>query len=380
MLLAVPLALAGLAVLPVWAQVPREIAYLGAGGSVWLMDVESGEGMQLADVQEFTALDWAPDGQRLVLLKGGPIFEGGHEIYVLDADGSDLTKVAEGYAPVWYSDSRRILYVSNYTPSEQGAEQSLRVVNLAEGTDVTLATRLWVSGLWPVERAQHSSDERLIAVYVAGLEMEGHIVVVNDEGRVVWEIPGFVYSADSFAWAPDSQQLAYRDSGEPFMGGEDPSWKIVRADAQEVIHTLNQAGFWPRWSPDGKRIAALLWEEGGGFSVMMVDPLSGELLLQTDRVSGELWNSRPNWSPDSSSLLFTSSEDGQTRVYVLDHGGAPRSVAEGQYADATWALDGSLIVMAAGEEGAREISLVAADGSGVSKVGDGWMPRWRPGA
>ena len=52
MLLAVPLALAGLAVLPVWAQVPREIAYLGAGGSVWLMDVESGEGMQLADAQE----------------------------------------------------------------------------------------------------------------------------------------------------------------------------------------------------------------------------------------------------------------------------------------------------------------------------------------
>ena len=376
--LTVSLGMAALVAFPVGAQSEGQIAYLGVGGSVWLSDLGSGERTQLADAQGFTALDWSPDGQRLVLVKGGAVSQGSGDIYVLDPDTAALTKIGDGYAPVWSSDGKRILYVGDFTPSEQGTEQSLRLFSLADGTDHDLATQRWVSGLWPIEAVRYSADEELIAVYVAGLEMEGHIVIVDHDGRTTWEIADFVYSADCFDWSPDDHRLVYRDSGDPFMGGEYPSLKIVRPENQEIVFSLDEGGFWPRWSPDGRSIAGLLWEEGGGFRVMIVEPLTGELALQSERVSGDLWDSRPHWSPDGSSLLFTSTENELTQVYAMDRTGALQSIAQGRRPEARWSPDGNAIALAMGEEGDREVFVVNADGSGERKVADGSTPRWRP--
>jgi dipeptidyl aminopeptidase/acylaminoacyl peptidase len=365
---------------PVLAQPLEQIAYLGEGGSVWLMDVESGETVQLAGAQGFVTLAWAPDGQRLALVKGG--WTGGEtkEIYVADVDSGDPTRVADGYAPIWSSDGERILYVGNFIASEEGAEQSLRLLDLTDGADTTLVEQRWVSGLWPIEEARYSSDETLLAVYVPGLELEGHIVIVDDEGSVVWEIPDFVYTVDGFDWSPRSSLLLYRDSGQPFMGGEGPSLKIVRAEKQELVHSLAEAGFWPRWSPDGSRIAACLWQEGGKFRVIMADPVTGEVVLQSEQVFGDLWNAGPSWSPDGSSFLFTSTENDVSSVYVVDGSGALVSIAEGQRPEVGWSPDGVRIALTVGEDTAREIFVMNADGSDPRKVAAGWMPRWRPGA
>jgi len=362
------------------AQPLEQIAYLGEGGSVWLTDVESGETVQLAGAQKFVELAWAPDGQRLALVKGGRTGAENQETYIVDVDPGDPIKVADGYAPIWSSDGERVLYVGNFIAREEGAEQSLRLLNLTDGADTTLVEQRWVSGLWPIEDVWFSYDETLIAVYVPGLELEGHIVIVDNEGRVVWQIPDFVYTADGFDWSPDGGLLLYRDSGQPFMGGEDPSLKIVRAETQELVHSLAEAGFWPRWSPDGGRIAACLWEEGGGFRVIMADPVTGEVVLQSERVFGDLWNAGPSWSPDGSSFLFTSTENGVSTVYVVDKSGALASIAEGQRPEARWSPDGAHIALTVGEDTAREILVMDADGTDARKVADGWMPRWRPGA
>jgi len=376
--LAMSLTVAGLVAFPVRAQPEVQIAYLRSDGSVWLTDLGSGETTQLADAQGFSALDWSPDGQHLVLVKGGAADQWSGEVYVLDPETAALTKVGDGYAPVWSSDSKRILYVGDFTASEEGDEQNLRLFTLADGVDQVLATQRWVSGLWPIEAVRYSADEELIAVYVAGLEMEGFIMIVDKNGGAVWEIPDFVYSADCFDWSPDDHRLAYRDSGDPFMGGEYPSLKIVRPETKETVFSLDQGGFWPRWSPDGGSIAALLWEEGGGFRVMIADSSTGELALQSERVSGDLWESRPEWSPDGSSLLFSSKEGELTQVYAMDLTGTLKSTAHGQHAEARWSPDGATIAVAMGEEGDREVSVMNADGSGQRKVADGSAPRWRP--
>ncbi len=378
-LVIVLLAMAVLVTLPVHGQSPDQIAYLGTGGSVWLIDVGSGEKEQLTGGEGFVALDWAPDGQKLVLVKGGQGGPGSGEIFVVDVEAGSSTKVADGYAAVWSSDSRRILYVGDFTPSDQGTEQSLALVNIEDGTGSTLAARRWVSGLWPIERVSYSGDEKLIAVYVAGLEMEGYVVIVDDEGKLVWEIPDFVYSADGFAWSPDENLLVYRDSGEPFRGGENPRLKMVRPESQEVVWSLDRAGFWPCWSPDGESVAASVWEEGGGFRVMVVDALHGELALQSERTFEDLWNSGLSWSPDGSSLLFSSAENDSWQVLVMDRSGESRPIAEGKRPEARWSPDGTRVALATGEEGDREIFVVQADGSDLRKVADGSMPRWRPG-
>jgi Tol biopolymer transport system component len=363
---------------PVRAQEAGEIAHLGANGTVWLTDAEDEETEQLTERDGFSSLDWSADGKRLLLVSGGPRAGAPGEIYVLDAKDREAVKVADGYAPVWSSDGGHILYVSNFTASEEGTEQSLVRYDLESGTDRVLVSRRWVSGIWPIERVQYSGDEQLIAVYVAGLELEGQIVIVDSGGNTVWEIADFVYSDVGFDWSTDSQELVYRDSGQPFMGGEEPSLKIVRPDTQETRKSFEEAGFWPRWSPDGERIAALLWAEGGGFQVMVVDAPAGELALLSEEVFGDLWNSELRWSPDSSSLLFTSVEDGQGRVHVMGLDGGVDSIAEGHNPMVRWSPDGAHIAMAVGEGEGREIFVMGADGSGLQKVADGGMPAWRP--
>lgn len=358
---------------------PQQILYLGENGSVWLTDVEGAETVQLAEAMGFETAEWAPDGRRLVLAKGRPFIEGDGEIYVVDAEAGEPRKVADGYAPVWSSDSQRILYVANFTVTEEGTEQSLKEFSLEDDSETTLVTQRWISGLWPIESVQYSADDSLIAVYVGGLEMEGFIVVVDGEGGPVWEIPDFVYGADDFSWAPDGRRLAFRDSGQPFMGGEEPSLKIVRADTEETIHALGQPAFWPRWSPDGDRIAAFLWEEGSAFRTVIVDADSGEVAVRSEEVFGDLWSNRPMWSPDGALILFAASQDEQARLYVMDsNDGQLHSVAEGERPDGAWSPDGTSIALSVGEEGHRELFVVSADGSNLRQIADGSKPLWRP--
>jgi Tol biopolymer transport system component len=377
--LVLSMAVASCVAQPPGGEEPPQIVYLGENGSVWLADVEGAEAVELAEAMGFEAAEWSPDGRRLVLTKGRPFVEGNGEIYVVDAEGGEPRKVADGYAPVWSSDSQRILYVANFTVTEEGAEQSLKVFSLEDDSEATLVARRWVSGLWPIESVQYSADGSLIAVYVGGLEMEGFIVVVDGDGELVWEMPDFVYGADDFSWAPDGSRLVYRDSGQPFMGGEEPSLKIVRADTQETIHTLEQPAFWPRWSPDGNRIAAFLWEEGSAFRVVIVDAASGEVVARSEEVFGDLWSSRPIWSPDGAAILFAASQNGLASLYVMDASdGQLHSVAEGESPDGAWSPDGAQIALSVGEEGHRELFVAAADGSDLRKTAGGSQPRWRP--
>jgi Tol biopolymer transport system component len=365
-------------VLPVRAQAVSQIAYLGTDGIVWLTDADGEDTERLTQLDGFSSLDWSFDGKRLLLVSGGPLAGTPGEIYVLDVEGREAVKVGDGYAPVWSADGGHVLYVSNFTPSEEGTEQSLIRHDLESGTVQVLLSQRWVSGLWPIQRVQYSADERLIAVYVAGLELEGQIVIVDSEGSLVWEVPDFVYSDASFDWSSDSQELVYRDSGQPFMGGEEPSLKIVRPDTQETRRSLDEAGFWPRWSPDGERIAALLWAEGGGFQVMLVGARAGELTLLSEEIFGDLWHSELRWSPDSSSLLFTSMEDEQGMVHVMGLDGDVLSIAEGDNPMVRWSPDGDHVAMAVGEGEGRGIFVLEADGSGLHKVADGRVPAWRP--
>ncbi len=364
--------------LPLSAQAPGDIAYLGEGGSVWLTDAEGDERSQIAGAEGFTAIVWAPDGERLALVEGGPSWGAARGVYIVRPDGSELTKVGDGYAPVWSSDSKQISYVTNFTPSEEGSEQGLRIFDLQDDSDRVVTRRRWVSGLWPIESTSCSPGKVMIAVYVAGLEMEGQVVIVDSEGKTVWEIPDLIYSADSFAWSPNGQYIVYRDSGQPFMGGEDPSLKIVDVETQEVLAELPEAGFWPRWSPDGEKIAAFLWLEEGGFRVIILDARSQQLLYQSDHIFGDIWNSRPSWSPDASRLLFSSFENGEWDVVVMDDDGTFRAIASGQYPEAVWSHDGARVAVGVGQQDGREVYVVKPDGSDLHKVADGAMPRWRP--
>lgn len=71
----------------------------------------------------------------------------------------------------------------------------------------------------------------------------------------------------------------------------------------------------PRWSPDGRTIAASTWRPGGLRDVALVDVESGATRwLMEDRAQ----DSGPTWSPDGSTLYFASDRTGISNVYAYE--------------------------------------------------------------
>ena len=100
---------------------------------------------------------------------------------------------------------------------------------------------------------------------------------------------------------------------------------LVTADGRRIapITSFSPDTQWydPRWSPDGRRIAAVRWERGGYTAVVVLDT-TGRPLQVTLRERAVA--ASPAWTPDGRTVVFTSDRSGRAEVYraVVDPGRA----------------------------------------------------------
>lgn len=72
---------------------------------------------------------------------------------------------------------------------------------------------------------------------------------------------------------------------------------------------------WPRWSPDGTRIAISRWRQGGYYDVVILDA-SGRVAAEA--TSDRAVDTAPAWSPDGRWVLFSSDRTGIANLYAYD--------------------------------------------------------------
>ncbi|MBK5189068.1 MAG: PD40 domain-containing protein, partial [Gemmatimonadaceae bacterium] len=82
----------------------------------------------------------------------------------------------------------------------------------------------------------------------------------------------------------------------------------------------------PRWSPDGRKIAAARWTRGGITEIVVLDTAGRTLrVLVRDRSS----NAQPEWTRDGASIVFSSDRSGASQLYrVGASGGAIRRISD----------------------------------------------------
>jgi Tol biopolymer transport system component len=120
---------------PSWSPDGHRIAFDSSGpaSKIFVINADGSGLEQIAGQPAARNIrpDWSPNGGRLAFASGT---NGNERIYVIDADGSDLTLLAIGNAPDWSPDGRRILF---QRPSAGNSD--IYVMN-ADGTDETRLT------------------------------------------------------------------------------------------------------------------------------------------------------------------------------------------------------------------------------------------------
>jgi len=267
--------------------------------------------------------------------------DGHSDIYLMDADGSNVTRLtisgsgeeySPSYSPTWSSDGSRIAIIETMAYDSRG----------------------------------------YIAVINADASEGGYMLTNNWENN---------YSPDySPAWSPDGSRIAFVS-----YQYEKEEIYVMNADGSEVTNLTNNRApdYDPAWSPDGSRIVFSSDRSGNGDIYVMNADGSGV----TSITNSPAHDYDPAWSPDGSRIAFSSDRSGNYDIHVMNaDGSGVTSITNNPSRDddPAWSPDGSLLAFSSDRSGNRDIYVMNADGSGVTSItnnpADDYEPAWSPAA
>ncbi len=351
----------------------RSLAYL-ASGRLMRIALDGSAPRPIAPLSDVAPdYTWTNDGaiiyshpQRANLVKvpvnGGP---------VQDVTSADTSRKARHQYPVALRDGEHVLF-SFW--GDSGTE-SVRIGVAYLSTRRTV--RLDLSGVTPLGMV----DEYLIYATTTNDILAAPVDL--DAGRVTGDAVTVV-SGVTIGTGGIAKAALSANGTLVYLGGARSSQLMLAslAGGTEPILSDPQAYGYPRFSPDGKRIALTI--ASGPVSDVWIYELDSRTL--TRLTSGLSFNERPEWSPDGRRVLFRADRNApsiwwqpvdrsEPAIPLLTHGVA-------RYYEGVLTPDGKFIVYQEDSAGSNvEYQAVSGDGSSrsiASSAADEVMPRVSP--
>ncbi|MGD9723855.1 MAG: hypothetical protein AB7O59_20835 [Pirellulales bacterium] len=246
-------------------------------------------------------------------------------VFVMKADGSDIRRVAEGYAdqgsPRWSHDGTRLAFDATVADS---VARRWFVIN-ADGSGL----RAMGQGTQP---DWSPDDKQLVFALADKVSQTAGILVQNVDGRGRHSLSN---AGRGPRWSPRGDALAFFDNQSlHIVDLVDASRRKLDVPAGVV------AGF--DWSPDGSQLAFVTRGDNEN-ELWMVDVADNEKRkrVYSGDVDGYL-----AWSPDGKRLAITHA--GQIHLLNADGTGAPQPIPgqEGSNRMPAWSPDGQWIAFA----------------------------------
>ena len=322
--------------------------------------------------------------------------EGGarSDIYTMNPDGSNVQRLtnnpAEDLSPKWSPDGTRIAFASSRDDTSVGCtsgsdcKHEIYVMN-ADGTDQTRTNN---TGFLPLEWFSSIDDsfdwspDGTRIVFESGHDLGSDsfilsISVMNADGSNVRRLtnnPGFDYSPK---WSPDGKKIAF-GRADDFID-QDLSISVMNADGTNQTRLVSPA--WdPRWSPDGTKIVFV--------SADIFDARSLEIyVMNTDGsnvqrlTNNSTWDADPRWSPDGTKIAFVRRRVGTPQcpsgafcsyeIYVMNANGTNQTrltdSPAGDYSP-IFSPDSTKIAFISRRDGNSDIYGMNADGSSQMRL------------
>ena len=165
------------------------------------------------------------------------------------------------------------------------------------------------------------------------------------------------------AWSPDGALIAFTTGFGRFRSGI----RAVSVKDSSIRDLVESDADYAAWSPDGTRLAFARRSEERNYDIWVKPVAGGPAERLTDDEGMEF---QPAWSPDSSSIAYTSytyvpGEQGATDLFVIPaEGGTPRRLTESEEAefDPVWTADSRTLVFTSNLPGNTELRTISANG------------------
>jgi len=325
--------------------------------------------------------------------------DGVTDIYVMNSDGSNLIQLSNDitpkYSPDWSPDSRKIAFASNHDDSagiyimNADGTNPAKLIDTKEVNQSGLVWRFVIDCCRPVWSPNGEKIAFVSFHYVNCCFSYSNIYVINADGSNLISAANHSAHDNEPAWSPDSQKIAF-DSAVDWQktafdsnscGGSSGSLCLMNADGTDS-HPINENGGAPIWSPDGKKIAFSSGQDGNGeVYVMNADGANPINLTHYNRGM----DSHPIWSPDGKKIAFSSYRDGNWEIYVMNADGTnPFNLTNNQAGDSdpVWSPDSQKIAFVSERDGNSEIYMMNADGSNPVRLtnnkANDYSPVWSP--
>jgi Tol biopolymer transport system component/tRNA A-37 threonylcarbamoyl transferase component Bud32 len=294
--------------LPTWAPDGTEIAYATQGfddpmlrqptSRIHAIDLSTRDS-RLVAAADATQPQWSPHGHRIAywgLREGGQ-----RDIWTVPAAGGEPVAVTNDpptdWSPAWSPDGNFI-----YFSSDRGGTMSLWSIPVEEITGEILGPPQPVTtGVLGNGYQKFSGDGRRLAYTVDTGTLNPQMVPFNPAaGRVtgppVWITRGSRQVATPDL-SPDGEWIAY------VSWGSREDIFVMRTDGTARLRLTEDPhkDRWPRWSPDGGRIA-FHSDRSGSYELWTINP-DGTGLAQLTDTPGQM-AIMPVWSPDGTRMAF----------------------------------------------------------------------------
>jgi Tol biopolymer transport system component len=292
-----------------------------------------------------------------------------NDIYVMDMKTGEQERLTKGYYPRWSPNGKKIVFVS----AKDGNEE-IYVMD-SDGKNRTRLTESSAFNSYP----EWSPDGKKI-VFVSSKKGSGEIYIMDSDGKNQTRLTENGAFNSSPEWSPDGKKIAFVSVKE-FIG---QTWinqiYIMDSDGKNqtrLTWSRASSNIFIEWSPDGKKILFI--------SDLCISVIDSDGKNQANLTENNVVSAYPKWSPDGKRIAFVSGalKGGDDEIYIMNSDGTKQTKLTTKCRVRQLCSFGSnKILFVSGTGHGRDyehaIYELNIDSKEIEKLTDGSEPQWQP--